>query len=166
MVLLRSWFLATVFFLVLVHQSKAGSSIGATGLNFFADSQSTYYEGYQQAWRYLGWYVKCGYPSDRYDEEQKGSHDKSKDNQEQRWQGNNYCQRYLIWAAVSGVVDISHAWLAHMLLFFSLCGSMWTKTIKAVASGNTVTTIHMLKAGTIRPVLFTEMVDVHRWIVT
>jgi hypothetical protein len=82
--------------------SSTSNSIGAYGLNFFADSQSTYYDGYQQAWRYLGWYVKCGYPSDRYDEQQQGSHEKShkSGDQNQRWYGNNYCQRYLIWAAV------------------------------------------------------------------
>lgn len=71
---------------------------GAYGTNLFAESSSNYFDGYQQAWRYLGWYVKCGYPSDRYDDNGSGSHDSgSGDNQ--RWQGNNYCQRYLIWAA-------------------------------------------------------------------
>ena len=73
---------------------------GAYGTNLFAESSSTEYDGYQQAWRYLGWYVKCGAPSDRYDEGS-GSHDGSGDNQ--RYQGNNYCQRYLIWAAVSRI---------------------------------------------------------------
>jgi hypothetical protein len=72
---------------------------GAYGKNLFANSDSTYYDGYQQAWRYLGWYVKCGYPSDRYDDS--GSHDSHDSHDNQRWEGNNYCQRYLIWAAVS-----------------------------------------------------------------
>lgn len=73
---------------------------GAYGTNLFAESESNYYDGYQQAWRYLGWYVKCGYPSDRYEDGGSGSQDGgSGDNQ--RWEGNNYCQRYLIWAAVS-----------------------------------------------------------------
>ena len=73
---------------------------GAYGTNLFADSLNNYYDGYQQAWRYLGWYVKCGYPSDRYDEED--SHSRSHDSEDnQRWEGNNYCQRFLIWAAVS-----------------------------------------------------------------
>jgi hypothetical protein len=94
--------LFTAALLLVLHRVAASNSVGAYGLNFFADSQATYYDGYQQAWRYLGWYVKCGYPSDRYDEDQQNSHDnnhKSGD-QEERWQGNNYCQRYLIWAAV------------------------------------------------------------------
>jgi hypothetical protein len=73
---------------------------GAYGTNLFADSSNNYYDGYQQAWRYLGWYVKCGYPSDRYEDSGSGSHSGSQDNN-QRWEGNNYCQRYLIWAAVS-----------------------------------------------------------------
>jgi hypothetical protein len=71
---------------------------GAYGMNFFADSQDTYYDGYQQAWRYLGHLVKCGYPSDRYDEqEEHHSHDED----DGRLSGNNYCQRFLVWAAVS-----------------------------------------------------------------
>jgi hypothetical protein len=77
---------------------------GAYGTNLFADSSNKYYDGFQQAWRYLGWYVKCGYPSDRYDESD--SHSRSEDNN-QRWEGNNYCQRFLIWAAVSACQDDS-----------------------------------------------------------
>ena len=69
----------------------------AYGTNFFADTDISYYDGYQQAWRYLGWYVKCGSPSDRYD--QQHSHSGSQDNNK-RYSGNNWCQRYLIWAAV------------------------------------------------------------------
>ncbi|CAB9515996.1 expressed unknown protein [Seminavis robusta] len=70
---------------------------GAYGTNLFAETDSSYYDGYQQSWRYLGWYVKCGYPSDRYDDSGSGSHSNSDEGQ--RWEGNNYCQRYLIWAA-------------------------------------------------------------------
>jgi len=85
------------------------SSSSAYGSNFFVDSSATYYDGYQQAWRYLGWYVKCGYPSDRYeesgDEHDSGEHDegggRKLSGDDNRWQGNNYCQRYLMWAAVS-----------------------------------------------------------------
>ena len=72
------------------------------GQNFFADTQSTYYDGYQQAWRYLGHLVKCGAPSNRYDEEDdKSQH--SGDGDDQRYRGNNWCQRYLVWAAVSSL---------------------------------------------------------------
>lgn len=70
------------------------------GYNLFADTSNNYYDGYQQAWRYLGWYVKCGYPSDRYEDNDSNSHSGSEDNGND-WVGNNYCQRYLIWAAVS-----------------------------------------------------------------
>jgi hypothetical protein len=45
--------------------------------SFFVDSRNTYYDGYQQAWRYLGFYVDC------YTKE-----------------GTKVCQRYLLWAAV------------------------------------------------------------------
>jgi hypothetical protein len=88
---------------VIAYSSRSSSTSrygNAYGTNFFVDTYNNYYDGYQQAWRYLGWYVKCGSPSDRYDEDEERSHD-SKDDNEQRWQGNNYCQRYLIWAAVS-----------------------------------------------------------------
>ncbi len=71
----------------------------AYGVNFFAESSSTQYDGYQQAWRYLGWYVSCGHPSDRYSQKNSHSHDSHDNNQ--RYQGNMYCQRYLMWAAVS-----------------------------------------------------------------
>lgn len=74
----------------------------AYGTNFFVDTDTTYYDGYQQAWRYLGWYVKCGAPSDRYDESH--SHSGSQD-QDDFFKGNNWCQRYLIWAAVSGGLE-------------------------------------------------------------
>lgn len=98
----------STFLLGCLYRAAASSNTGAYGQNLFVDTQSTYYDGYQQAWRYLGWYVKCGYPSDRYDEEE-GSHENSHDSgeQEQRLYGNNYCQRYLIWAAVSGKVTPS-----------------------------------------------------------
>ena len=96
--------------------SASGSSASANpyGSNFFVDSQSTYYDGYQQAWRYLGWYVKCGYPSDRYEDEESGDHESGEGGEggeggerelggsyDNQYQGNNYCQRFLIWAAVS-----------------------------------------------------------------
>eukprot|EP00980_Cylindrotheca_fusiformis_P030234 scaffold24580_cov113-Cylindrotheca_fusiformis.AAC.2 len=66
----------------------------AYGTNFFVDSQTTEYDAYQTAWRYLGHIVKCGYPSDRYDEENQ-SHSNSGD----QYEGNHYCQRFLLWAA-------------------------------------------------------------------
>jgi hypothetical protein len=74
----------------------------AYGYNFFTDTAEAEYDGYQQAWRYLGWYVACGTPSDRYDESGSGSQD-SNDN---GWSGSNYCQRYLMWAGVSGWMDL------------------------------------------------------------
>lgn len=80
--------------------STYSSYSDAYGVNFFAESTNTQYDGYQQAWRYLGWYVACGHPSDRYYQKDGHSHD-SHDNNNKRYQGNMYCQRYLMWAAVS-----------------------------------------------------------------
>lgn len=51
---------------------------------FFVDSRNTYYDGYQQAWRYLGFYVDC------YTKE-----------------GQKVCQRYLLWAAVRGWTGVN-----------------------------------------------------------
>jgi hypothetical protein len=73
-----------------------GSSI--YGTNAYADSSSTYYDGYQQAWRYLGWYVDCNGGSSRYYDQ--SQHSGSGD---QQVYGNNFCQRYLMWAAVSAL---------------------------------------------------------------
>lgn len=77
--------------------STYNSGSNAYGVNFFVESENTYYDGYQQAWRYLGWYVACGSPSDRYNE----GHSHESHDENQRYQGNMYCQRYLMWAAVS-----------------------------------------------------------------
>ena len=73
------------------------SSANAYGSNWYADTMNSTYDGYQQAWRYLGHMIKCGYPTARYYEQH--SHSGSGDNNGYR--GNNWCQRYLIWAAVS-----------------------------------------------------------------
>ena len=79
--------------------SSSYSSYGIYGSNAYADSSTTYYDGYQQAWRYLGWYVDCNGGSSRYyDRSGGGSHSGSGD---QQVYGNNFCQRYLMWAAVS-----------------------------------------------------------------
>jgi len=74
--------------------SQTYSTSGAYGTNFFIDSSEAEYDGYQQAWRYLGWYVECGNPSDRYSKS--GSHDSNDDDGD--YQANNWCQRYLMWA--------------------------------------------------------------------
>ena len=81
---------------------SSGYSSSVYGTNAYADSSATYYDGYAQAWRYLGWYVDCNGGSSRYyDRSGGGSHSGSGDNEVF---GNNYCQRYLMWAAVSTVI--------------------------------------------------------------
>jgi hypothetical protein len=79
--------------------SSSSSYSDAYGYNFFTDTYEAEYDGYQQAWRYLGWYVACGTPSDRYNDNS-GSHDS---NDGGGWEGSNYCQRYLMWAGVRTV---------------------------------------------------------------
>jgi len=69
------------------------------GSNGYAESTSTYYDGYAQAWRYLGWYVECNGGSSRYYDRSEHSHESGSGDQQVF--GNNYCQRYLMWAAVS-----------------------------------------------------------------
>merc|ERR1712023_209126 len=74
-----------------------GYSSSVYGANAYADTSQTYYDGYAQAWRYLGWYVDCNGGSSRYYQRSGGSHQ----SQDYSKIGNNYCQRYLMWAAVS-----------------------------------------------------------------
>lgn len=52
--------------------------------NAFAESQTTQYDGYQQAWRLLGYFVDCN---------------SSNNNNNGDDDNNNACQRYLLWAA-------------------------------------------------------------------
>jgi len=78
------------------YTTSSSTSSAAYGKNFFAESSNTLYDGYQQAWRYLGWYVDCGNPSGRYNE-RRNSH---ASHENQQTYGNMYCQRYLMWAAV------------------------------------------------------------------
>lgn len=77
-----------------VNNGYASSSV--YGENAFADTSQTYYDGYAQAWRYLGWYVDCNGGSSRYWSRSDGG---SHDSQDYSKIGNNYCQRYLMWAA-------------------------------------------------------------------
>lgn len=72
-----------------------GYSSSVYGANAYADSSQSYYDGYAQAWRYLGWYVDCNGGSSRYYQRSGGG---SQD-QDYSKMGNNYCQRYLMWAA-------------------------------------------------------------------
>ena len=78
-----------------------GYSSSIYGTNAYADSSSTYYDGYAQAWRYLGWYVDCNGGSSRYYDRSGGGGGGSGSQDQSSYVGNNYCQRYLMWAAVS-----------------------------------------------------------------
>ena len=97
------------------------SSANAYGYNWYADTLNTTYDGYQQAWRYLRHMIKCGYPTARYYEQDSHSH--SGDNNQYR--GNNWCQRYLIWAAVSVFCYQSNFWwIVWVLMFCSVSVSL------------------------------------------
>ena len=82
--------------------SSSSSGADAYGYNYYSNTDQTEYDGYQQAWRYLGWYVSCGTPSDRY--YASNSHD-SQGSNDNTYEGNNYCQRYLMWAGVSRLME-------------------------------------------------------------
>ncbi len=80
------------------YSGNYGSYSSVYGTNYYADTQQTYYDGYAQAWRYLGWYVDCNGGSSRYYQQSHHSH-----SGDSYYIGNNYCQRYLMWAAVSTI---------------------------------------------------------------
>jgi len=175
---------ALVASLGITSASGSSASANAYGSNMFVDSQSTYYDGYQQAWRYLGWYVKCGYPSDRYEESGDHESGESGDGRERdlgsydnQYQGNNYCQRFLIWAAVSqsrepkprfrelrASSNLTPAILSPPVFPHSFSTLM--KTIKEGVPGSITTTTRIPKAGTTRLVKLTETAGVLQWIAT
>lgn len=59
-----------------------------SGNGILAESQSTLYDGYQQAWRMLGFYVDC-----------RDTSNQNADGNENEGSSSNTCQRYLLWAA-------------------------------------------------------------------
>jgi hypothetical protein len=142
------------------------TSTGTAGENLFVDSALTYYEGYQQAWRYLGWYVKCGSPSDRYSNQHHGSHSADSGSEEEI---NHYCQRYLIWAAVSVLIVVDF-WLSlailTCLLIILFLESTLTRTIKVGALESTHTITLLLNLGTTQLAKLMVTEDVLLWIAT
>mmetsp|Transcript_2464 Transcript_2464/g.5374 ORF Transcript_2464/g.5374 Transcript_2464/m.5374 type:complete len:511 (-) Transcript_2464:215-1747(-) len=94
--------LAVALPIAMAEQYYGGANYGYTssiyGTNAYADSSATYYDAYAQAWRYLGWYVDCNGGSDRY-YSRSGGHGGSHSEDQSASFGNNYCQRYLMWAA-------------------------------------------------------------------
>ena len=98
--------LAVALPIAMAEQYDGGANYGYSssiyGGNAYADSSSTYYNGYAQAWRYLGWYVDCNGGSSRYYSQSGGGGGSHSGDQSSSF-GNNYCQRYLMWAAVSSV---------------------------------------------------------------
>ena len=76
---------------------------------FLVDSSSydTSYDGYQQAWRYLGFFIDCsnrGRNNNNNNNENNNNADRDRRQRylnEQDNEATNTCQRYLLWAAVS-----------------------------------------------------------------
>ena len=64
---------------------------------FISSSQS--YDGYQQSWRLLGYYIDCSQRG-RDDNDSKDHNSRDGDN---AYKSNSRCVRYLIWAAVSRI---------------------------------------------------------------
>jgi hypothetical protein len=84
-----------------------GQSSSVYGRNAYADTSQTYYDGYAQSWRYLGWYVDCNGGSNRYYQRSGGGGGSGSGSNDQSSKvGNNYCQRYLMWAAVSFILNV------------------------------------------------------------
>lgn len=76
--------------------STAWSSTPYSSL--FADSQNTNYDGYQQAWRYMGFYIDCSTANSN-----NNGNNNHRDLKEGEG-GNMGCTRYLLWAAVRSAV--------------------------------------------------------------
>ena len=89
----------------LAEQSSSSSSSSTSQHQHnveYVDSAETYYDGYAQAWRYIGFYTDCS-PNQSsnydYDDRRRKARDlNSADDQE------TPCHRYLLWAAVSMIV--------------------------------------------------------------
>jgi hypothetical protein len=87
----------------LAEQSSSSSSSSTSHQHNveYVDSAETYYDGYAQAWRYIGFYTDCS-PNQSsnydYDDRRRKARDlNSADDQE------TPCYRYLLWAAVSKI---------------------------------------------------------------
>jgi hypothetical protein len=62
--------------------------------SIYADSIDTYYDAYQTAWRYLGFYVECTPFEENYQGNDEDDEEVRTENGQQR------CRRNLLWAAV------------------------------------------------------------------
>lgn len=66
----------------------------------FADTLDTYYDAYQTAWRYMGFYVECS-PFEEYYENQRRRRNRDlNENDQDNVDGEQRCRRLLLWAAV------------------------------------------------------------------
>ena len=64
------------------------------GSSYFLDGAETYYDEYAQAWRVLGFYIDCNADGDGNEYEDRNLED-----------DNAGCQRFLLWAAVSTILQ-------------------------------------------------------------
>lgn len=72
-----------------------GRMLGEAGAyeSQFLDGTETFYDDYSQAWRLLGFYIDCNADGDGVDNYRRLSEEDEDDDR--------YCQRFLLWAAVS-----------------------------------------------------------------
>jgi hypothetical protein len=155
------------------YRQLASSSSHSSSSNFIDSSE--YYDGYQQAWRLLGFYIDCS-QRERDGNDEHHSHDEDGRNSKSR------CVRYLIWAAVSidivlpfilekvialAVIPIqsSHSRNSTHQRLFLFCSTL-IQTIKAVEPESTCTTMVTTSSGTLDRAARMEMGAVHQWIVT
>lgn len=84
----------------------------------FVDSD-TYYDEYSQAWRVLGWYIDCQANQNDHHDRRKTRHLEGDDGyDDDGYEVNAYCQRYILWAAVSTVqyISVESCWCKHSSL--------------------------------------------------
>jgi hypothetical protein len=112
--------------------SKNADGSTASTATLFVDSQYKEYDGYQQAWRYMGFYIDCSTANNQNDN--KDDHHRHLPGEDDRNGGGSMgCTRYLLWAAVRWtkfstkssvdewiVVTLIHLSLTH-LHFLILC---------------------------------------------
>lgn len=73
--------------------SSSSSSLSLTDTSLYVESKTTYYDGYQQAWRMLGFFVECTSSYSNNNNNNNNHDNKNKNN------NGGSCTRSLLWAA-------------------------------------------------------------------
>jgi hypothetical protein len=94
----------------LAEQSSSSSSSSSSTSHqknvAFVDSAETYYDGYAQAWRYIGFYTDCS-PNQSVSSDYDDRRNRRRNNKDRDLNSaddeETPCYRYLLWAAVSKI---------------------------------------------------------------